>query len=202
MSIQKNNTSLSCNLSPDSTIIPRTSTSTYIDLWDKYTTTANFSYQVNPIYNIEIEAAEFSKMIQSSCLQKIFLDKQCEITPISKIEILAKNKVIRFTFADTIVIKTICSSEDTFDFTKAFYIAYAKYYFKHILTSEGIEKIAEILSYHKKFKKAVEKGIKLYNKNLKEEEDKKKKENELKEIKRRQREKKIRKKKERKEKQK
>ena len=103
-----------------------------------------------------------------------------------KVEILRPNKVIRFTFEDDTVIKTICEEEDTFDFEFAFYIALAKKFFKKCYTPEGILHKAKEFSYEKSYVKRVKQGIKLYYKQEKEKEDAKKREKELKEIKERQ----------------
>lgn len=103
----------------------------------------------------------------------------------TKVEILCTDKVMRFTFKDNTVIKTICDEEDDFDFEFAFYIALAKKLYGKEYTPEGVFVKAKELSYQKKYVKLVKKGIKLYFKQLKEEEQKKKQEQEAKEIKRR-----------------
>lgn len=116
-------------------------------------------------------------------------DKQKPIT-FKKIEILNPNKVIRFTFNDNTVIKTICLNGDSFDFEYAFYLAIAKKLYSKELTIEGIEAKAKELSYTKEYVKIVEKGLKLYKNQIKEEEKRIKQEEEQKAIKARQEEKK------------
>ena len=87
---------------------------------------------------------------------------------IIKVEMLSPNKVMRFTFADKTVIKTVCNEEDDFDLEYAFYIAYAKKMYGKDYTIEGIEHKAEELSYQKKFVKYVKNGMKVYEKGLQE----------------------------------
>lgn len=81
---------------------------------------------------------------------------------ITKTEILKPNKVIRFIFNDDTIIKTICDDKDVFNFERSFYIAYAKYLSKNDLTPEGIEYLAQQLSYYKTIQRLVRKAIKRY----------------------------------------
>ena len=130
---------------------------------------------------------EFNKLYKA-----VELPVQGKQNPIAfkKIEILNPNKVIRFTFNDNTVIKTICLNGDSFDFKYSFYLAIAKKLYSKKLTIEGIEAKAKELSYTKEYVKIVEKGLKLYKNQIKEEEKRIKQEKEQKEIKARQEEKK------------
>ena len=105
---------------------------------------------------------------------------------ISKIEVLCSNKVIRFTFSDGTTIKTICGDNDTFDFRFAFFLAYAKHFYNNFLTPTGIEQKAKEFENIKVFNTLVNKGMKVYLNDKKEEEKTKAEEKERKEIKARQ----------------
>lgn len=96
---------------------------------------------------------------------------------IEKVEILKPNKVMRFTFTDKTIIKTICLDEDNFNFEFSFYLAYSKYIYRKFLTPNGIEKKAIELMDNKEINKLVNKNIKAY---LKEEKQKEKEEAEKK----------------------
>lgn len=109
---------------------------------------------------------------------------------ITKVEILCPNKVLRFTFDDKTIIKTICTEDDEFDFRFAFFIAFAKKLYKNTYTSEGIFQKAKELQYTKEYVKKVDKAIKTFEREQKEKELEKQKEKELKEQKKRKMEKK------------
>lgn len=102
---------------------------------------------------------------------------------ITKVEILKPEKVLRFTFSDDTVIKTVCVDNDAFDFKFAFFLAYAKYFWKNVLTIEGIENKAKDFTNIKFFNSLVKKGMKVYFNQKKEEERKEKEEAERKKIK-------------------
>ena len=110
----------------------------------------------------------------------------------TKVEMLAPNKVMRFTFNEGDVIKTVCKDGDTFTIETACYVALAKYLSYKSLTPEGISALAEELRYYKQANKIVEAGIKTYEKSVKEAEKRAAAEKEAKLIKERQRAKKIR----------
>lgn len=124
-------------------------------------------------------------MKNSNCCHRIQIAPSYYINcpEIKKIEILKPNKVIKFTFSDDTIIKTICSENDVFEFDYSCYLAYSKYIFKKFLTIEGIERKAKELSENKELKKLVDKAIKQYFKEQKEEQKKKQKELEEKELK-------------------
>lgn len=89
---------------------------------------------------------------------------------ITKVEVLKPGKVLRFTFSDEVEIKTICIDTDSFDFKFAFYLAYAKYFWGGVLTTQGIENKAKEFMEIKFFNFLVQKGMKVYFKQKKEEE--------------------------------
>ena len=110
----------------------------------------------------------------------------------TKVEMLAKDKVMRFTFNnDNIVVKTVCQEGDTFSFETAFYIALAKYLSVGELNAEGVSAFAKELRYYKKANRIVASGIKTYYRGIKEAERAAAAEKEAKLIKERQRAKKI-----------
>ena len=104
-------------------------------------------------------------------------------------------KVYSFTFADETKIKTVCSDEDVFNLEYAFYLALSKKLFFKELTFEGILRMVEEIRCQKYYVNLVKKGIKLFNKLQKTEQEKKEKE----EIKARQHKKYVEKKKKQKE---
>lgn len=118
--------------------------------------------------------------------------KELDITApyITKVEVLKPGKVLRFTFNDNTIIKTICIDNDTFDFKFAFFLAYAKYFYSNILTVNGIETKAKSFMDIKFFNSLVKKGMKTYFKQKKEEEKIEKEKAERKEIEKRRAEKK------------
>ena len=91
---------------------------------------------------------------------------------IIKIEVLNPKKVMRFTFSDETIIKTVCGKDDTFNFEFSFYLACAKYLYSRSLTPQGVEIKAKELMYNKGINKIVKKGIKVFQ----EQEKQKKKE--------------------------
>lgn len=110
---------------------------------------------------------------------------------ITKVEMLAENKVMRFTFNDKITIKTVCQKEDTFSLETAFYVALAKYVSYGELNGEGITVLANELRYYKLANRIVQSGIKTYYRGIKEAEKAVAAAKEAKLIKERQRAKKI-----------
>ena len=121
---------------------------------------------------------------------------------ITKVEMLAKDKVMRFTFTENnifscpkeklVIIKTVCKPEDTFSIETACYVAIAKYISRGELTPEGISAFADYLKFYKRANKIVAAAVKLYNKSVKEAEKAAALKEELKLVKERQRAKKIR----------
>lgn len=101
---------------------------------------------------------------------------------ITKVEILKPGKVLRFTFGDDTVIKTVCVDNDTFDFKFAFFLAYAKYFWGNVLTTQGIENKARDFTNVKFFNSLVKKGMKVYFDQKKKEEREEKEEAERKKI--------------------
>ena len=105
---------------------------------------------------------------------------------ITKVEILNPDKVMRFTFSDNDIVKTVCIQDDIFDFEFAFYLAYAKHFFRDILNTNGIEKKAKELKDMKFFNYLVKKAMKTYFNQKKEEEKIEREKKERKEIEARQ----------------
>lgn len=178
-----NATSTSCISTTTTTSIPNSS---YID------TTTTTSIPFSQISNWE----EVQQIMSVKALKTLWTGKSDMIvTPkekniITKVEILCPNKVLRFTFDDKTIIKTICTEDDEFDFRFAFFIAFAKKLYKNTYTSEGVFQKAKELQYTKEYVKKVDKAIKTFEREQKEKELEKQKEKELKEQKKRKMEKK------------
>ena len=124
--------------------------------------------------------------------QLSFYVQKCPPVRFAKVEMLAPNKVMRFTFNKGGVVKTVCKEGDTFSIETACYVALAKYLSYKSLTPEGISAFAKELRYYKQANKIVEAGIKTYERSVKEAEKRAAAEKEAKLIKERQRAKKIR----------
>lgn len=101
---------------------------------------------------------------------------------LTKVEILKPGKVLRFTFSDDTVIKTVCADNDPFDFKFAFFLAYAKYFWENVLTTQGIENKARDFTNVKFFNSLVKKGMKVYFNQKKKEEREEKEEAERKKV--------------------
>ncbi len=87
---------------------------------------------------------------------------------ITKVKEIVPEKVYLFTFSDGTVIKTVCDKNDIFDFEFAFYLALAKKLYSKSYTMDGIMHMAKELKYQKYFVKIVNKGIKKFYKDQKE----------------------------------
>ena len=116
------------------------------------------------IYNLPTTSRNHFDLYTLNYSEKVLLPL------IEKVEILKPNKVMRFTFTDKTVIKTICLDEDNFNFEFSFYLAYSKYIYRKILTPNGIEKKAIELMDNKEINKLVNKNIKTYFKKEKQKE--------------------------------
>lgn len=121
-------------------------------------------------------------------------DLDLKVPYITKVEVLKPGKVMRFTFSDKTEIKTVCTDADDFNFKFAFYLAYAKYLYKNVLTPAGIEKKAKEFMDVIFFNSLVKKGMRIYLNQKKEEERLEKAEAESKAIRERRIAKKIAKK--------
>lgn len=119
----------------------------------------------------------------------------CSSFDFENIKEIVPEKVYEFTFHDGKKVKTIREENDLFDLEYMFYLAIAKKLYSKDCTLEGVLYKTSMLQFEKKYVKAVQKGIKLFNK-LKKEEFKKK---EYDETKKRQHERYVRRKKEAKE---
>ena len=98
-------------------------------------------------------------------------------------EIIKPDKVVKVTFNDEGTEKMVCHEDDVFDLRKCLFIAIAKHLYKNEYTWEGIEYMAQQISYKKMYVKIVDKAIKEHNKaekeRLKEEKDEEIKKNAL-----------------------
>lgn len=83
-------------------------------------------------------------------------------------QILCPGKVVRVDFADNTSEKMVLKDPDVFDIHRCLFIAIAKHLYKDTYTSEGIEYIATLLSYEKKYVKIVNSAIKNHEKKEKE----------------------------------
>lgn len=83
-------------------------------------------------------------------------------------QILCPGKVVRVDFADNTSEKMVLKDPDVFDIHRCLFIAIAKHLYKDTYTSEGIEYIATLLSYEKKYVKMVNNAIKDHEKKEKE----------------------------------
>lgn len=152
----------------------------------KSTTEIKLEELENKIKKLEEEKKEkefFTKVKNGIITNFAYCAELDLIAPyITKVEILKPEKVLRFTFSDDAVIKTVCVDNDAFDFKFAFFLAYAKYFWKNVLTIEGIENKAKDFTNIKFFNSLVKKGMKVYFNQKKEEERKEKEEAERKKI--------------------
>lgn len=83
-------------------------------------------------------------------------------------QILCPGKVVRVDFADNTSEKMVLKDPDVFDIHRCLFIAIAKHLYKETYTPEGIEYIATLLSYEKKYVKMVNNAIKDHEKKEKE----------------------------------
>ena len=83
-------------------------------------------------------------------------------------QILCPGKVVRVDFADNTSEKMVLKDPDVFDIHRCLFIAIAKHLYKETYTPEGIEYIATLLSYEKKYVKIVNDAIKNHEKKEKE----------------------------------
>lgn len=83
-------------------------------------------------------------------------------------QILCPGKVVRVDFIDNTSEKMVLKDPDVFDIHRCLFIAIAKHLYKETYTPEGIEYIATLLSYEKKYVKMVNNAIKDHEKKEKE----------------------------------
>ena len=98
--------------------------------------------------------------IQETAKLELNISGECD--EILRIKVLKTDKVLLFTFADGVEIKTICSSQDLFDFEFACFLAIAKKKYKKTHTHDGIYQKAFELQYLKRYVKIVKSAIKRY----------------------------------------
>lgn len=89
--------------------------------------------------------------------------------PITKINVVVPDKVVKITFEDGKIETMVCAPEDVFDLRKCCFIAIAKHLYRDEYTFEGIERMANELMYKKKYVRIVDRALKKY---YKDEEDK------------------------------
>lgn len=87
---------------------------------------------------------------------------------IKNYQILCPGKVVRVDFADNTSEKMVLKDPDVFDIYRCLFIAIAKHLYKDTYTPEGIEYIATLLSYEKKYAKIVNSAINDHEKKEKE----------------------------------
>lgn len=159
---------------------PATSTSTSLS-FDTTTSTI----KVNPVNYYQCFSSLFNQNNDK------FIDYK-----ITKIEILKPYKVLRFTFADKTIIKTICDDMDTFDLDFACFLAISKKIYGKDWTADGVYSKTFELMEQKCYIKIVKQAISQFKKEQKEKEQKERIEKEQKEAKIRQAEKRRKKRKE------
>lgn len=81
---------------------------------------------------------------------------------IIRYEIIKPDKVVEVEFANKHIEKMVCHEDDVFDIRKCLFIAIAKYLYKDTYTWEGIEYMAQQLSYQKMYVKIVDKALKAH----------------------------------------
>ena len=113
-----------------------------------------------------IKAENISPITMSSNDIKNILSSH--ISHIKDYQILCPGKVVRVDFADNTSEKMVLKDPDVFDIHRCLFIAIAKHLYKDTYTSEGIEYIATLLSYEKKYVKMVNNAIKDHEKKEKE----------------------------------
>lgn len=91
-----------------------------------------------------------------------------KLSYIKDYQILCPGKVVRVDFTDNISEKMVLKDPDVFDIRRCLFIAIAKHLYKKTYTHEGIEYIATLLSYEKKYAKIVNSAIKNHEKKEKE----------------------------------
>lgn len=152
------------------------------------------------IKHLQDEYEKYEKREKKKEVKKMeFASIKINWPDVKKIEVLKPGKVVRVTVVDNVdpcrgkseprTFKMICKEGDTFDLRMAVAIALIKAKGLN-LTPEGNEAYARhFLMYYKDFAKIVDKGVKQYEKELKEKEKRKAKEAEIKAIKERRRKK-------------
>lgn len=91
------------------------------------------------------------------------------------IEIIVPNKVVKVYFDDSRVEKMVCHKDDTFDLRRCMFIAISKVLYRDLYTWEGIEHMADQLSYQKKYSAIVDAALKSFTKRTKKKEEEEKK---------------------------
>lgn len=156
--------------------------------------------------NLNTESFTSYKYISDTCNYTDKDDAHCEINNtvsdksekhknanIKDIAVIVPDKVVLVKFVDGGKEKMVCHQDDAFDLRKCLFIAIAKHLYKDTYTFEGLEVVAEHITYLKEYVKIVDKAMKSYKKKLKREEEMKAKEAESKLIAKNRRERQARK---------
>ena len=126
------------------------------------------------IKSVVVKAEDFTsiKSIKAENISPITMSsddiKNILSSHIKDYQILCPGKVVRVDFADNTSEKMVLKDPDVFDIHRCLFIAIAKHLYKDTYTSEGIEYIATLLSYEKKYVKMVNNAIKDHEKKEKE----------------------------------
>lgn len=91
------------------------------------------------------------------------------------IEIIVPNKVVKVYFDDGRVEKMVCHKDDTFDLRRCMFIAISKVLYRDLYNWEGIEHMADQISYQKKYSAIVDAALKSFTKRTKKKEEEEKK---------------------------
>lgn len=119
----------------------------------------NFSSVEKFETKIETTANEFYAKISQPLVK---------LSYIKDYQILCPGKVVRVDFIDNTSEKMVLKDPDVFDIHRCLFIAITKHLYKETYTPEGIEYIATLLSYEKKYVKIVNDAIKNHEKKEKE----------------------------------
>lgn len=87
------------------------------------------------------------------------------------IEIVVPDKVVKVYFDNGRVEKMVCHKDDTFNLRRCLFIAISKVLYKELYTWEGIEYMADQLSYQKKYAAIVDAALKSFTKRTKKREE-------------------------------
>ena len=126
------------------------------------------------------------KALSATKIKEVIAHMRFSWSEVEKIEVLSPGKVVRVTLASGKSYKQICRKGDNFSLHFAVALALVKDMGLN-LTPTGNEYYANLLSYYKDFNKVIDRGIKKYYRDLREEEKKKAREDEIKAIKARRR---------------
>lgn len=121
--------------------------------------------------------SEVGRLLSSPLFRVIPSPYQLQVSDIAEIKVFDGNRAMMVTIktkdGEAEQVKSVCSSEDTFDLRKGVFIALAKYVASDdSMTPEGYEFLAKCMTYYKDWSKLVDKAIRQYEKLCKEAERK------------------------------